>query len=259
MGGKASKSARGTGQSVVAPVGSALWEARIPRQPGEPPRILFLGPEGAGKTALLEMLLAHTEARKLRTPPPSLQPRAFDLRAEGQPFTAVDQPGADHLRAWWAAALREADGVVFAVDSSDVLQLKLLRVTLHGLVPLLNATGAPVLLLATKQDVQGSLSPGRLAAQLALVDPARAGPALRVPFATRGVSLLAPPEAAEAALAWVVERAKPGPQARPKPQPRERKPKEKRERRPAQPPAEPRRHRAALHDNGYGYSVSSDF
>lgn len=258
MGGKASKSARGAGkgQSVVTP--SALWEARIPRQPGEPPRILFLGPEGAGKTALLEMLAAHVEARKLRTPPPSLQPRAFDLRADGQPFTAIDQPGADHLRAWWAAALREADGVVFAVDSSDVLQLKLLRVTLHGLVPLLNATGAPVLLLATKQDVQGSMSPGRLAAQLALVDPARAGPALRVPFATRGVSLLAPAEAAEAALAWVVERAKPGPQPRPKRE-KERKPKEKKEKRPWPPPDEPRRHRAPLHDNGYGYSVSSDF
>ena len=248
MGGKSSKqSARGAAASeVVAPVGSALWEARIPRQPGEPPRILFLGPEGAGKTALLEMMNAHVSATKLRTPVPSMQPRAFDLTAEGRPFTAVDQPGADKLRAWWANALREADGVVLAVDSSDTLQLKLLRVTLAGLVPLLNAAGAPVLLLATKQDVQGSLSPGRLAAHLSLVAPPRGGPALRQPFATRGVSLLAGPEAAEAALAWVVEHARPGPQ------PKAARTKEKKKTR-----GDEKRRRAPLQDNGYGYSTRS--
>ena len=241
MGGKTSKhSARGAAADVVAPHGSALWEARIPRQPGEPPRILFIGPEGAGKTALLEMLKAHVPAKKLRSPAPSLQPRAFDLAAEGRPFTAVDQPGADHLRGWWAAALREADGVVFAVDSSDTPQVKLLRLTFAGLVPLLNAAGVPVLLLATKQDVQGSLSPGVLAAKLALVDPPRGGPALRAPFATRGVSLLAGPEAAEAALAWVVEHA------RPEPEPR--KPREQRR---------ATKKRRPLHDNGYGYNVSN--
>ena len=246
MGGKNSKQgARGVGaEEVVAPVGSALWEARIPRQPGEPPRILFIGPEGAGKTALLEMLHARLPAKKLRTPPPSLQQRAFDLVAEGSPFTAIDQPGADHLRAWWAAALREADGVVFAVDSSDTMQLKLLRVTFSGLVPLLNAVGAPVLLLATKQDVQGSLSPGRLAVMLALLEPVRGGPALSVPFATRGVSLTGTPEAAETALSWVVEQAKPGPLPL---KPRERKEKRR--------PSDPQRRRAPLQDNGYGYSV----
>ena len=244
MGGKASKnSARGTAgkpADVVAPLGSALWEARIPRQPGEPPRILFLGPEGAGKTALLEMLNAHVAAVKLRTPAPSLQPRAFDLVAEGRPFTAVDQPGADHLRGWWANALREADGVVFAVDSGDTPQVKLLRLTFAGLVPLLNAAGVPVLLLATKQDVQGSLSPGVLAAKLALVEPPRGGPALRAPFATRGVSLLAGPEAAEAALAWVVEHARPAPEPR-KPRARERR-------------APKGSKRAPLQDS-YGYNV----
>ena len=241
MGGKSSKpSARAAAgrADVVAPSGSALWEARIPRQPGEPPRILFIGPEGAGKTALLELLSAHAAAKKLRSPAPSLQPRALDLVAEGLPFTAVDQPGADHLRGWWAAALREADGVVFAVDSGDTPQVKLLRLTFAGLVPLLNATGVPVLLLATKQDVQGSLSPGILAAKPSLVDPRHGGPALRAPFATRGVSLLAGSEAAEAALAWVVEHARPGPE----PRATERRVTKK---------------RRPLQDNGYGYNVSN--
>ena len=248
MGGKSSKhSARGSVAAAdvvaVAPVGSALWEARVPRQPGEPPRILFIGPEGAGKTALLEMLNAHAPAKKLRSPAPSLQPRAFDLVAEGQPFTAVDQPGADHLRGWWAAALREADGIVFAVDSGDTPQVKLLRLTFAGLVPLLNAAGVPVLLLATKQDMQGSLSPGMLAAKLALVDPPRGGPALRAPFATRGVSLLAGPEAAEVALSWVVEHARPGPE------PLKRRAQERRA----------TKKRRPLQDNGYGYNVSNTF
>jgi hypothetical protein len=80
---------------------------------------LFLGPEGAGKTALLEMLQTRLPSKKLKNPPPSLQPRAFDLAASGPcgALTAIDQPGADKLRAWWATALLEADGVVFACDS----------------------------------------------------------------------------------------------------------------------------------------------
>jgi len=251
MGGKSSKSAQGSDAVAAAPLGSALWEQRKARRPGEPPRILFIGPEGAGKTALLELLNVRVPGKKLRPPAPSLQPRAFDLTAGLFPFTAVDQPGADHLRGWWATALREADGVVFCVDSSDTPQLKQLRITFAGLVPLLNATAVPVLLLATKQDVQGSLSPGRLAAQLSLVEPARGGPALRAPFTTRGVSLLAGVEAAEAALAWIVEHARPAPQ----PQPREVDNAQEKRRRHLR-HSEPQRKRAQLRDNN-GYSVSN--
>ena len=78
------------------------------------------GGRGAGKTALLDLLQTRLAARQLRNPPPSVQPRAFDAHAGGLQFTAIDQPGADRLRAWWADALREADGVVFAVDTRRV-------------------------------------------------------------------------------------------------------------------------------------------
>ena len=89
---------------------------------------------------------------------------------------------------------------------SDAVQLRLLRTTFDGLIPLLNARKAPLLLLATKQDVQGTLSAGRLAAQLDLV----AGePPLRVPFTARGVSLLRGAAEVDAALTWVVKRALP--------------------------------------------------
>ncbi len=73
-------------------------------------------------------------------------------------------------------------------------------------MPLLNAQRVPLLLLATKQDVQGSLSPGRLAVELALVG---GDPALKVPFAARGCTLLKGSEHVEAAVAWAVQNALP--------------------------------------------------
>ncbi len=104
---------------------------------------------------------------------------------------------------------------------SDTPQLKLLNVTFAGLVPLLNARRVPLLLLATKQDIQGTLSAGRLAAVLRLVD---GDPPLLVPFATRGCTLLKGAEGLEEALAWIVENAKPAKplrrrKAAPEPQP----------------------------------------
>ncbi len=112
-------------------------------------------------------------------------------------------------------------------NCSDTPQLKLLNVTFAGLVPLLNARRVPLLLLATKQDIQGTLSAGRLAAVLNLVD---GDPPLLVPFATRGCTLLKGAEGLEEALAWIVENAKPAkplrrrkaaPEPQPEPEPEE--------------------------------------
>jgi GTPase SAR1 family protein len=229
-------------------------------------RSLFLGDTGAGKTSLLDMLHTKLAAKKLRNPPPSLQPRAFDLSADGEPFTAIDQPGADNLRVWWADALKEADGVVFACDSSTEslkMQLQLLRVTLAGLVPLLNAARVPLLLLATKQDVQGSLSAGRLAAQLALVN---GDPPLRVPFAARGCTLLAGPEALQEALAWVVQHARPCTRVRkppppPPPPPPEPEEEEEEEEEEAPPPprkgAKKKSKGSAQQATAHGYNIRS--
>ena len=103
-----------------------------------------------------------------------------------------------------------------ARSDSLKLQLKLLHVSFTGLVPLLNAAKVPLMLLATKQDVQGSVPPGRLAAELSLVSEG-----LTVPFAARGVTLLGSSvEALEEALSWVVEHARPARPPRPKRPPR---------------------------------------
>ena len=94
----------------------------LPRRT-RPTRSLFLGDAGAGKTSLLEVLSSRLPSNKLRNPPPSTQPRAFDVVAGGRGFVAVDYPGAEKLRPWWAGALKEADGVVVACDSRRAARL----------------------------------------------------------------------------------------------------------------------------------------
>lgn len=188
--------------------GAAGWEAKRPRGPGEPPRIVFIGLSGAGKTSLVQLFVRRrrragrstqpyapgdegTPVSRLVAPPPSSQPQAYNAALGEREFTAIDLPGRTRWlgekkrQKKWAAEVAAADGVVFVVDSGDELRMPLVREELFALARALGYSGAPLLVLANKQDLRRAAVPGILADALGT---GRIQSSLKLGFTVRGCS-----------------------------------------------------------------------
>ena len=143
---------------------------------GRAPRLLFLGLDGAGKTAVVELLaLRGNWAFNGRAPMcvSTAERRERQLELEGgQRFVAMDCPGRSRARRGWADAVEEARpcGAVFVVDASRPgSRLVQAREALQRLLGVSEPFAAlPLLVLANKQDRSGAVGVGVVAEALGL-------------------------------------------------------------------------------------------
>lgn len=101
---------------------------------------------------------------------PTLGFQIRSLRHEptGANLNLWDVGGQRTLRPFWRNYFEKTDGLVWVVDSSDGARFADCASELRSLLSEERLAGAPLLVLANKQDVRGALTPGEVARALGL-------------------------------------------------------------------------------------------
>lgn len=115
--------------------------------------VLVLGLDGAGATTILYQLVL---GKRLETIP-TLGVNQESVFVDGLELECWDIGGLDQMRPLWRQYARDADAVIFVVDSSDVDRLKLASTELAGLYKGQSKRNSiqhdrPLLIFANKQD-----------------------------------------------------------------------------------------------------------
>lgn len=124
-------------------------------------QIAMLGLDKAGKTTLLYRMKfgQYTEAS------PTIGynceiVKGNTAKTKGISFKIWDLCGEDNIRPLWITHLRSCEGVIFVVDSTDKERLEEAKIELIRLVRNKDNPGLPLLIIANKQDLPGSLNLG---------------------------------------------------------------------------------------------------
>lgn len=174
-------------------IGSAMGNCaskKNKRPSGSNRVVLFLGLDGSGTTTMLYQLLL---GRHLQTIP-TLGNNHETITADGMELDCWDIGGLEKMRHLWVQYSQEADGIVFVVDSSDPGRFDLAAKELNKIyvktpneddeedpagdedahppkrmesrhMPM---EDVPLLLLASKQDVEGAEGPKEVAGAVRL-------------------------------------------------------------------------------------------
>lgn len=127
-------------------------------------RILILGLDNAGKTTIVKKL----NGEDTNTISPTLGFNISTLMHNDFNLNLWDVGGQKSIRSYWKNYFDSTDALIWVVDSADRLRIRDCRAELHGLVQEEQLAGATVLILANKQDLEGSLSCEQIAKQLDL-------------------------------------------------------------------------------------------
>ncbi|PWN52694.1 ARF/SAR superfamily [Violaceomyces palustris] len=128
-------------------------------------RLLFLGLDNAGKTTILKRVNGQDDISQVS---PTL---GFDIKTfvhKGYTLNVWDVGGQRSLRPYWRNYFESTDAVVWVVDSGDRSRLEDCREELWSLLGEEKLAGATILILANKQDIQGSMSAPEIATRLGL-------------------------------------------------------------------------------------------
>ncbi len=121
--------------------------------------VLILGVDKAGKTNVLERLktlytqLVGLDPGKIL---PTVGLNVGRLEAFSQSMVFWDLGGQSGLRAIWPKYYDESHAVIFVVDSASRERFDESRRALEGVLESIELTGAPLLVMANKQDLPGA-------------------------------------------------------------------------------------------------------
>lgn len=128
--------------------------------------VLIVGLDKAGKTTLLERLKTlYTDVPGLEASQvvPTVGLNLAHFEALGAPLLCWDVGGAAGLRSIWSKYYGECHALLFCVDAADRGRLEEAKAALDRALGDRDLYGAPLLVLANKQDVEGAASPAELA------------------------------------------------------------------------------------------------
>ncbi|KAJ3410301.1 low-affinity phosphate transporter [Chytridiales sp. JEL 0842] len=130
--------------------------------------ILMVGLDNSGKTTILNGLKLDATAPLEITPTVGFKVETF-TRSRLQ-FTAFDMSGQGKYRDLWEHYYPDAEGIVFVVDATDKMRACVARDELAMMLghPVLKERKVPILFLANKMDIPGSMTPSECSVALAL-------------------------------------------------------------------------------------------
>uniref|UniRef100_A0A8C3P6S5 ARF like GTPase 13A n=1 Tax=Chrysemys picta bellii TaxID=8478 RepID=A0A8C3P6S5_CHRPI len=126
--------------------------------------LLVVGLDNTGKTSLIMEIQRGEELIVL----PTTKPNQTELRVDRFEVSLVDLSGGQRLRGTWRNHYGDTHGIIFVLDSSDVLRMEEAKRTLSHLLAHPRISGKPLLLLANKQDKVDALLPCELIECLSL-------------------------------------------------------------------------------------------
>ncbi|XP_057709087.1 ADP-ribosylation factor-like protein 4C [Corythoichthys intestinalis] len=119
--------------------------------------VVMLGLDSAGKTTVLYRLKLNEFVNTVPTIGFNAERLRLPVGGSGVTFHVWDVGGQEKLRPLWRSYSRAADGLVYVVDSVDAERLEEARAELHKVTRLSENLGAPLLVIANKQDLPRSL------------------------------------------------------------------------------------------------------
>ncbi|XP_051253824.1 ADP-ribosylation factor 6-like [Dicentrarchus labrax] len=129
-------------------------------------QVLMLGLDGSGKTTLLYKLKYNESV--VTVPTVGFNVETLETDRSSPSLTVWDVGGQRKMRPHWRHHYTDTAGLVFVVDSWDHKRLDEARKELHRVLRYESLQGVPLVVLANKQDLQGSLSPEALCLKLDL-------------------------------------------------------------------------------------------
>ncbi|KAG0448614.1 hypothetical protein HPP92_027762 [Vanilla planifolia] len=127
-------------------------------------RILMVGLDNSGKTTIV--LKINGEDTSIISP--TLGFNIKTIKYQKYLLNIWDVGGQKTIRSYWRNYFEQTDGLVWVVDSSDIRRLDDCRMELVNLLKEERLSGASLLVLANKQDIQGALKPTEIAEVLNL-------------------------------------------------------------------------------------------
>ncbi|CAL6090068.1 ADP-Ribosylation_Factor like protein 2b [Hexamita inflata] len=121
-------------------------------------RILTIGLDNSGKTTTIKSLLKQD----LQEIEPTLGFSIFSTKIQNYQLNIWDVGGQKTIRAYWKNYYEATDALIWVVDSADRRRLQLCKQALQEVLKAERLQGAPLLILANKQDVDGALSPDEI-------------------------------------------------------------------------------------------------
>ncbi|XP_060105689.1 ADP-ribosylation factor-like protein 13A [Heteronotia binoei] len=123
--------------------------------------ILVLGLDGAGKTSVVREIQRVLSCEVL----PTTKPNQTDLRVDRFEISLIDPTGGQRT---WRNHYGKAHGIIFVLDSGDMVQMEEVKRTLTRVLGQPKVAGKPLLLLANKQDTLDALLPCEIIEYLSL-------------------------------------------------------------------------------------------
>ncbi|GMH33963.1 hypothetical protein BSKO_01797 [Bryopsis sp. KO-2023] len=133
---------------------------------GRKVNMLLVGLDNSGKTTIIERL----KPQKNQSPEvaPTVGFSVEEFSQGGLNFTVFDMSGAGRYRNLWEQYYREAEAVIFVVDSADKIRLAVVKDELDTMLGHKELGKVPLLIFANKQDLPTALSPVEIAEGLNL-------------------------------------------------------------------------------------------
>ncbi|KAM4677513.1 ADP-ribosylation factor-like protein 10 [Discoglossus pictus] len=126
-------------------------------------QILVLGLDGAGKSSIIHALSTNTTKS---TSAPTHGFNSATIISYGLRIELLEVGGSQNLRTYWNQYLKNANIMLFVVDSTDDKRLPLARHELHRLLE--EAPQLPLIVLANKQDCNTALDVSAVHTELSL-------------------------------------------------------------------------------------------
>lgn len=128
-------------------------------------RILILGLDASGKTTILFHLSLGNFVQEVQ---PTVAFNLEKVEVGNLKLQIWDLGGQHQLRAFWRLYYQDSHGIVFVIDSADRARIDLCRDELKLLLQEDELRGVPLLILANKQDIAGSMNVDELTTKLEL-------------------------------------------------------------------------------------------
>ena len=116
-------------------------------------KVLFLGLDNAGKSTLMFQLKDNA----FKDTVPTVGLNVEQIKYRGMNFTLWDVSG--QATRLWKHYFDKINAIIFVVDSADTERMARVSEELHKVINDQDLEGAPILVLANKQDLEGALTP----------------------------------------------------------------------------------------------------
>lgn len=122
----------------------------------------MLGLDNAGKTSILY----HLKLDQHVATTPTLGSNCECIEFNNLRLNVWDVGGQERIRTLWRHYYEDVNGIIFVIDSADPQRFAEARQELEQIVSDVRLEGLSVLVLANKEDIQGSVTVAQLAKEL---------------------------------------------------------------------------------------------